>query len=186
MIDMEEKDSQEHPQSLPKGVILEPEEELVMLVRQHWFVFRNSVLLMLFVPFVLLSLIFFLEFSSLPAEIRDLLNMVCLYGSGVSCVLGMLLFIWQFYLWRNTVYILTNKRIIIINQLGLFSHDDRETGLGMIQDVRASVDGLQPTLYGFGDVILQVSSEDARLLLEKVSKPREVQRIIIREAHLRQ
>ncbi|MCA9391800.1 PH domain-containing protein [candidate division WWE3 bacterium] len=170
---------------LPMDVELEPGEEFVMLVRQHWFVFRDPFLMMFFAPFVLLSAVFFLEYTTFPENVVDILSMLCLYAAGISFVAGFLWFVWKFYLWKNTVYLLTSKRIIIINQLGLFTHDDRETGLKMIQDVRARVDGLQPTLYGYGDVILQVSSEDAQLRLEKVAHPREVQRIIIREAHLK-
>jgi len=170
---------------LPSGVAMEPGEEFVVLVRQHWFVFRDSVLIMLFIPFVLLSGLFFLDYTTFPEIVRSVLGTVFLYGSGIAFVVGLFLFIWRYYLWRNTVYILTSKRIIIIIQEGLFSHTDRETGLMMIQDVRAKVDGLQPTLYGYGDVIMQVSSEDAQLLLAKVGNPREVQRLIIREAHLK-
>lgn len=176
----------EEKKTLPMDVELEPGEEFVMLVRQHWFVFRDPFLLMFFAPFVLLSAIFFLEYTTLPENAVNILSVVCLYGSGISFVAGFVWFIWKFYLWKNTVYLLTSKRIIIINQLGMFTHDDRETGLKMIQDVRARVDGLQATLYGYGDVILQVSSEDAQLRLERVAHPREIQRVIIREAHLKE
>jgi hypothetical protein len=55
----------------------------------------------------------------------------------------------------------------------------------MVQDVKAEVDGVEPSLYGFGNVVVQVSSEDAKLTLVKVPNPREVQKVIIREAHLR-
>jgi len=72
-----------------------------------------------------------------------------------------------------------------VTQAGLFSHDDRETSLTMIQDVRATTDGLQATLYGYGDVIVQVSSQDSQLVLIRIGHPRDVQRMIIREAHLK-
>jgi hypothetical protein len=140
---------------------------------------------MLFVPFVLLSVVFFVEYTPLPVGLINIVGMIALYGAGVSMLVGLLMFLWRFYMWKRTVYVLTDKRIIIIRQLGLFTHDDRETGLAMIQDVRAKVSGLQATLYGYGDVIMQVSSEDAQLVLEKVGKPREVLGVIIREAHLK-
>ena len=111
--------------------------------------------------------------------------MLSLYAAGISMIIGTFLFLWRYFLWKRTVYLLTDKRIIIVRQLGLFTHDDRETGLAMIQDVRSRVGGLQATLYGYGDVIIQVSSQDAQLILEKVGHPREVQRAIIKEAHLK-
>ncbi len=179
------KNNQDNNIKLPKGVELESNEVLVVMVRQHWFVFRDSVLLMTFVPFVLLSAVFFAEYFLPPSSVVNALRMLLLYAAGVSMVVGTVLFLWRYYLWKRTVYLLTDKRIIIIRQLGLFTHDDRETGLTMIQDVRSKVDGLQATLYGYGDVIIQVSSKDAQLILEKVGHSREVQRAIIKEAHLK-
>ena len=171
---------------LPKGIELEKGEQLVLLVRRHWFVFRDPTLLMLFVPFVAVWGVLMLELSNVNIGVRNVAGVVLLYGAAIAFVVGLLWFLWKYYLWKNTIYLVTSKRIIIINQLGLFTHDDRETGLTMIQDVRARVDGLQPTLYGYGDVILQVSSQDAQLIFEKVGKPRDVQRAIIREAHLKE
>ncbi len=170
---------------LPQDILLEPGEDLVLMVRQHWFVFRDPFILMFFVPFLFLSAIFYGDIFNLGGVWRDLLGVVGLYGAGIAFGAGLLWFIWKFYLWRNTFYLLTNKRLILVSQLGLFNQDDRETGLSMIQDVRSRVKGLQATLYGFGDVTVQVSSQDAQLTLEKVGRPREIQQVIVREAHLK-
>ncbi|NTV30772.1 PH domain-containing protein [candidate division WWE3 bacterium] len=171
--------------NLPNDVELEPNEHAVLMVRQHWFVFRDSFLIMFFIPFVLLSGVFFLDYIDMSSLLRNILGVVFLYGSGVMFFLGILMFIWRLYLWYGTYYIITNRRLILVTQRGAFSHDDRETGLINIQDVQASVDGLQASLYGYGNVRIQVSSEDAQLVLEKVGKPRAVQHLIIREAHLK-
>jgi len=169
----------------PKSVILEEGESIIVLVRQHWYVFRNSVLLALFVPFTLLFFAFMSGYWILNRTISDILQTVLLWGALACLILGSILFIWRLFLWRRTFYIITNKRLILITRFGLFHHTDRETALTMVQDVKAQVEGMEPSLYGFGDVIVQVSSEDAKLIMYKVPKPQEVQRVIIREAHLR-
>lgn len=171
--------------NLPSDIYLEPEEDIVLGVRQHWVVFRDPLLLMLFVPFLLLSLTFYLDYFSIPNWIRNITGQGALYLIPVTFFVGLVLFIWRFWLWRKTIYVLTNKRLILITQRSMFSHDDREVGLERVQDVQASVDGLQPALYGFGNVRVQVSSQDAQLVLEKVTRPRDVQHEIMREAHLR-
>lgn len=173
------------PLRVPNHIELEPHETPVLLVRQHWYVFRDPVLLCLFVPFVLLSLMFFLGELGGSGKMVDYISEGLVYLALGCFVLGVLWFFWKLFLWHRTFYLITNLRIILMTRYGLFHHDDRETALYMIQDVKAVVDGIQPSLYGFGDVIVQVSSEDAQLVLEKVGKPREVQRVIIREAHLR-
>ena len=171
---------------VPAAVELEPNEKPVLFVRQHWFVFRDPFLVGLFLPFVLLFLIFLIDElgdgSTWLLWIQDaLIGLVFL-----SFFAGIIWFLWKLYLCRKTFYLVTNLRIILLTRYGLFKHDDRETALQMIQDVKAEVDGMQPALYGFGDVTVQVSSQDARLILEKVPKPREVQRVIVREAHLKE
>ena len=74
----------------------------------------------------------------------------------------------------------------MIVQQGLFNCEERQASLGMIQDVKTKVSGLQASLYGFGDVIVQTASTaDPMLRLGIVGHPREVQRTIMRQAHLR-
>lgn len=171
---------------VPSHIELESHETPVLLVRQHWFVFRNPVLLCLFVPFMALSLTFFLGQLGRSGRMFDYIAEGLVYIALACFVLGVVWFFWKLFLWHKTFYLITNLRIILLTRYGLFHHDDRETALHMIQDVKAVVNGVQPSLYGFGDVIVQVSSEDAQLVLERVGKPREVQRVIVREAHLRE
>lgn len=173
------------PDRLPSDVELDSNENVVALIRQHWFVFRDSLLITFFIPFVLLSGVFFLDYIEIPSMARNLLGLAGLYGSLTSFAIGIILFLWRYYLWRQTYYIITTKRLILVTQRGMFSHDDRETGLTNIQDVQASVDGLQPSLYGYGNVRIQVSSEDAQLVMEKVARPRAIQHLIVKEAHLK-
>lgn len=170
---------------VPSSVELESNEEAVLLVRQHWFVFRDPVLLALFVPFVLFFFIFLIDELGNGATWLLWIQDALIFLSAISFVIGVVWFFWKLYLWRKTFYLVTNLRIILLTRYSLFKHDDRETALQMIQDVKAEVNGMQPALYGFGDVTVQVSSQDARLILEKVPKPREVQRVIVREAHLK-
>lgn len=168
----------------PKGVVLEPGENLRLINHQHWFVFRNSFLLSFFCPFVSLSSIFLIDHSRLPFWLASLLMQVLLILSFVCFIAGGLLFFWRLFLWSRTYYLVTNRRLILVTQRGLFAKDRRETSLEMIQDVKAEVNGLQAALYGFGDVIVQISSKEAQLIFEKVGQPYLAQRIIMKEAHL--
>lgn len=170
--------------SLPNHIELEPDEVPVYSTRQHWYVFRNPVLVMLFIPFLLGSGAFFINYSPLPANLINWGEKMLLLTAGLFFAMGLILFLWKFFLWQRTIYIITNKRVILITRAGLFTHEDRETGLNTILDVKAEVNGLQPTLYGFGNVVMQISSKDAQLVFEKVGNPHKIQRIIMRVAHL--
>ncbi|MCA9390370.1 PH domain-containing protein, partial [candidate division WWE3 bacterium] len=152
---------------------------------QHWFVFRDPVIIATFIPFVLAFVIFMVSTLKGDQGIYYFVNRGAAGLAILSVVFGSLLFLWKLFLWNKTVYLVTTKRVIILTRYGLFKHDDRETALKMIQDVKSEVTGMQPALYGFGDVTVQVSSQDARLILEKVPHPRKVQQIIVSEAHLK-
>jgi len=174
------------PVQLPKRIELEPGEVPVFIARQHWYVFRDPVLVAFFVPFLMISGAYFLDFSPLSRGLINVGQTILLWAAGAFLLVGLSMLVWKFFVWKRTYYAITNKRIILVTQLGLFSHEDRETSLAKLQDVKAEVNGLQASLYGFGNVIIQVSSEDARLVFEKVAKPQEIQRVIMREAHLRE
>lgn len=175
----------DHEINIPGTIELEDNEEPILLVRQHWFVFRDPVIIATFVPFMLGFIIFMIQTIKGDEGMYYYFNRGLLGLAILSLAFGTVLFLWKLYLWNKTVYLITTKRVIIITRYSLFRHDDRETALKMIQDVKSEVDGMQPALYGFGDVTVQVSSQDARLILEKVPHPRKVQRVIVSEAHLK-
>ena len=81
---------------------------------------------------------------------------------------------------------MTNKRLILIIQRGIFNCEERQASLNMIQDVKGEIKGMQASLYGFGDVIVQTASTaDPMLRLSIVGRPRKVQKVIMQQAHLR-
>ena len=77
---------------LPKKIELEVEEIPVLVTRKHWYVFRDPFLLSLFVPFVLLSGVFFLDYSNFPTWLKDNLGQFFLVLAGASFVAGILFF----------------------------------------------------------------------------------------------
>ena len=176
--------SQEVGIIIPKGIELEENEEVKLMTRQHWFVFRNSSLLSFFFPFVLLSAVFFIDRCSLPLWLVQNVIQGLLVIASVCFGLGAVSFFGRLFLWSRTYYLVTSQRLILIHQRGLFSKERRETSLGMIQDVKAEVNGLQAALYGFGDVVVQISAQEAQLIFSKVGKPYFVQRVIMKEAKL--
>ena len=172
--------------SLPKQIELETGEALVLVTRKHWYVFRDPFLIAFFVPFLLLSANFFLDYSSFPIWLKDNLGTILVYAALISFLVGFFAFFWKYFLWSRTFYALTNKRLILIVQEGLFNKEERQASLNMIQDVKGEVRGLQPSLYGFGDVIVQTASTaDPMLKLNIVGHPRQVQKMIMQQAHLR-
>lgn len=76
------------------------------------------------------------------------------------------------------VWIVTNKRVISIEQKGLFSRQVSEKDLGRMQDITAEVEGFWATIFGYGDVHIQTAGEEQRFIFEQIPNAEEVSRQI--------
>lgn len=82
------------------------------------------------------------------------------------------------YLWTMNVFIVTTKRIIDIDQRGLFQRTVAEAPYDKIQDVRYTVKGLWATVFSFGTIIVQTANSSSNLELNGVKHPVELQTLI--------
>jgi len=76
------------------------------------------------------------------------------------------------------VWIVTNMRIINIEQKGLFSRVISEKDLDIMQDVTSDVSGFLSTLLEYGDVFIQTAAETERFIFKEVPFAQEVSRRI--------
>ncbi len=87
-------------------------------------------------------------------------------------------YVW--FIWNNGVYIVTNQRVIRIEQLGLFSRQISETEVERIQEISTDIKGPIRTMLNFGDVKIQTASREGRMILEDVVGPYDIQQQIVR------
>ena len=80
-------------------------------------------------------------------------------------------------------WIITNERIIDINQRDFWSRDVSSVLLVRVQDVESDVSGLFHTLFGFGRVTVESAGADAtKTCMKGLSNPRRVRDLIMKEA----
>ena len=113
-------------------------ENIILFLRRHWFIFLKRLLLIIAAIIALLFVYF--TFSALnnnftESEYHNLL----LFGESLAT-----LFIWNFFfiLWLDfylDVWIVTNERIINIEQRGFFNRDISELKLTKVQDVTSEI-----------------------------------------------
>lgn len=77
------------------------------------------------------------------------------------------------------VWIITNERIINIEQKGLFVRTVSELKFSRIQDVTSEVSGMIPTILNFGDVKIQTASEEDMFLFRHVPDPYHIKDVIM-------
>ena len=94
-------------------------------------------------------------------------------------VVAGLYFLSGYFLWLNTIYILTNQRLFAISQKGIFFRSNTEVPLGNIQNVSHTQRGPAQMLIGFGDVEIETSGAKTAMVLKNVEKPYRVQQKIL-------
>lgn len=97
-----------------------------------------------------------------------------------ALIIGGLYSFYIWFLWNNGVYVVTNQRVIRIEQLGLFSRQISEAEIDKIQEISTEIQGPIRTMLNFGDVRLQTASREGKVILEDVIDPYDIQQQIVR------
>lgn len=97
--------------------------------------------------------------------------------------------IWIFFFSQFTDYyldinIVTNDRILDINQKGLFGRSVSELDLTRVQDVHSEIKGIIPTLLSYGTVEVQTAASEENFHFEQVPHPHKVRQRILELAAL--
>ncbi len=77
-------------------------------------------------------------------------------------------------------WIVTNERIINIEQMGLFSRKISEMRLNQVQDITSEMKGFLETFLTYGDVIIQTAGEKVEFHFKNIDNPDEVKLRIAR------
>lgn len=165
-------------QSIPNQL---PGEQIIKILRRDVFnIFKKFIIFLFFI--VLLS--FFVFFiNSLMPNITSQIYFPVLLLAGSAYILFVWLFaFFSFIDYYLDVWIITNERIINIEQEGFFSRTISEERLFRIQDVTSEVKGVFPTIFRFGNIYIQTAGEKERFVFEQVPEADAVRELIIKLA----
>lgn len=152
-------------------------EEVYLVIRQHWFVFAlRFALWLLFVAILVLADQYLPHYASFIfvspyQEIYALLKSIYL----LFLILGLLM-LWVIY--YLNVQIVTNERVVDIDQHSLIHHKISEVYLSRMQDVTAEVKGFFPTFLNYGNVHIQTAGEVERFVFSRIPNPTAVSKLI--------
>ena len=158
-------------------------EHIVHVVRRHPVTFIPRFLftfLLLFVPFIVYRLIG----SLFPFLFSDQNTFALAILSTTIYLLAIYLFFYtEFVDYFLDMWIVTNDRIIDIEQQGVFSRTIVELDLFQIQDVKATVSGVFPTLFHYGDIHVTTASSTNDIIFRRVPSPANLARELITLSH---
>lgn len=155
-----------------------PDEHVLVVARHHWFVFFRDIvgiLLLFFIPFFAVPILgIFVTDTTL-----DIPN-----GFGFFFASFWALILWQmlFAKWTDyyyDVWIITNWRIIDIDQKGFF-HRDVATILNLdkIEDISTHVDSIIGTFLSYGRIQVQTAAANREFIFKEAANPRHLEKII--------
>jgi len=99
----------------------------------------------------------------------------------VICVPVVIFYLYVgWYGWNRTLLLITNERVVFLEQRGLFQREMVECNMANIQQVSHHVDGLMHTICGFGNVILSSGGSAQPILIKDMPDPYAVQQEIQR------
>lgn len=159
---------------------LKTNERLVAVVRRHWFALLRDVVgvaIIFLIPFFLVPLVgfYFTRAGVATAQIGALTGLL---GSLWALICWQILFVrWTDYYYD--VWIITNWRIVDIDQKGLFRRNIASIlDLAHIQDIDIELEGIIGNLLNFGYIKVQTAGTKNEFDFEDVASPAKVEGII--------
>lgn len=154
-------------------------EEIILMLRRHWLIiaYKLGILIFLLTIFLILNYLNLLNLGTAPFFVN--LELVLLFDSFALMFFWLVLFVvWIDYYFD--VWIVTDQRIISIEQFGLFRREISELEHSKIQDVTTEIHGVIPTLLKFGYVYIQTAGEKSRFTFKQIGNPVKVKNMIMK------
>jgi uncharacterized membrane protein YdbT with pleckstrin-like domain len=149
-------------------------EEVVLEVRRHWIVVAP--IYAIIGALALAPLVLYGVLDALPIVFE-----AAGWGPALPAFayFGWLLALWVggYFVWLDhhlDIWIVTNERLIDVEQKGIFSREVSSLRFERIQDITAEVSGVLATFLKFGDITVQTAGDTGEFTITNISSPQQV------------
>jgi ABC-type multidrug transport system fused ATPase/permease subunit len=153
-------------------------EHVVLFLRRQWFallVIVAAFILLVGVPIILAW--YFWEIIQSWIEHPVIGPLTVVLGSAYILSIWLFAFL-EFTDYYLDTWIITNERIINIEQEGLFHRTASELDLAAVQDTTAEIRGILQTLFTYGQVFVQTAGQKGRFHFKNINNPEHVKEIV--------
>lgn len=166
-----------------KGKVhLKEGERIITTIRRHWFSLAvegfADVVIFCVLAIAIVGFDAFVIFQETGVSVSKIVPL----GIFALSFVGVILWMHFFASWSDhwlDAWIITNERVIDIEQHGFFRREVSSYPLERIQDVTYTVSGIIPTWLHFGDVRVQTASISDDLIMKQVPFPEDVKEQLI-------
>lgn len=166
---------------------LEPGEHVVLQARKHWFLFLAELLpyaILAILPFALPKLLLLAPPMAPYAALFDFSTPMARAVLGVWLLLAWTGAWGAFTRYFLNAWVLTNLRIVDIEQRRYFSREVSSLFLSRVQDITTEVVGVLPSLMGIGDIKVQSAGADVEFVMHGIPRPEQMRDVILKYVSL--
>lgn len=161
-------------------IAFEKSEELIKVVRKHWFIIvieLAGITLLALIPLVTLLLIYATD-TEVTVNLDEHLLSV-LFGTLCWLIICCMMAVMAWTHYFLDLWIITDRRIIVIEQIHFFNRKVGSFRLERMQDIKVKITGIIPTLLNFGTLRAQTASAaESNFTNNGLPNPRELQSLI--------
>lgn len=150
-------------------------EKTVLATRKHWFVLFFPFWAFVFLAFLPFLIYFFIKDFGWYGAISSLFWFLVI----IHFLILWILLSYQIMLYVLTVAVITNKRLIRVDQKSFFKYERNETELDKIQDVSIKIQGIFAAFLNFGDLEIQTAGTIVKFAFPQLPNPQEIKEIIM-------
>lgn len=154
---------------------IKPDEKIIMKVRRHKLgLFFRSLFLSVFI--ILPPILFWITEKTFSIHGNSSALFAGIYSLILLVAWMMFFVIWTSY--YLDVLVITDKRIIDIDQKGFFSREVSTLSLDKVQDITINISGVLATFLNFGTIQIQTAAETEEFIIHDVPEPDKIKSII--------
>lgn len=154
-------------------------ENQLYILRRHGITFFPT--LLLFTALVLVPIgVYFLILNVFPTFTAGAASYPILVLLASVYYLSILLFFYSYFVeFYLDVTIVTNDRMVDIEQISLFGRAISEVDLYKIQDAASEIKGFLPSIFNYGKVTVQTAGTIPKFILNDIHRPHDVRQMLL-------
>ena len=165
---------------------LHPEEKIIVGIRKHWFVFfleASGLMVAAVVPFILTMFADTMFEGVVTAIGTATFENLLLFTLAAWLIILTVAFFVIFTTYYLDMLVVTNQRLIDVDQISLFARDIATAPLHNVEDVKIESLGIFATLFKFGNLHIQTAAESKEIIIRGIRHPERARDIVLRAYH---
>jgi len=154
-------------------------EKVLHKLRRHLITFLPAFVFFI-IMLILPAILYFVLKSQMPNWFANPTSFTLLVLLGSIYILSILIFLYSYFIdFYLDILIVTNDRLIDMEQNGLFARTISEVDLYQIQDITSECKGIFHTMFDFGSIIIQTAGALPKFTVHNIKRPHEMRKIIL-------